>query len=103
MTGNTEVDTGELRTFARGMRQRADTVLGASEHLRSLEYGVGTFNLLVAVFAAGTQEAAARGAEGLMSLARNLGVDAAAVEDAAIAYDANEQDQVHRFGGGSRG
>ncbi|HEY0449744.1 type VII secretion target [Actinophytocola sp.] len=103
MTGGTEVDTGELRTFAGGMHGRSDEILAASDKVGAIDYGVFSFGIIAQLFVDDARAAANRAAEGLMLLGKNVGMDATAVGDAATWYDDNEQNQVQRFGGDTHG
>ncbi len=99
MTGGTEVDTGELFTFARGMRTRGDAIGTASEKVGRIDYGPDAFGLFGAAINDDAQSAASRTTQGLMYLSQNVGIDATAVSDAATEYDLNEQAQTQQYRG----
>lgn len=99
MDGNTDVNTTELRTFADGMRGRADEILTTSQTVGAIDYDLPTFGFLVWFFCTDLQNTSSQTAEGLQYLSNNIGMDATAISDAAMDYDTNEDNQTQRFRG----
>jgi methanogenic corrinoid protein MtbC1 len=103
VTDGTEVDTGELRTFAEGIGLRGEAISNAAKNVNPVLSDKLAFGVLNTFFVNDLMGSADCVVRGLHLLGEALSTDETEVRNAARVFDTTEGHQVHRFGGGHGG
>ncbi len=99
-TEKTQVETGELRAWARGTADRADRASEVADDAGNADVGLDVFGLIHRAFAGDFIDRLNDTVKGVRDTARYLAIDSNDAVAVADSFDEIEHTQADRFTGG---